>query len=214
MTYQRFRVQMNQAVSGGSDSVERKTVASLATVAAARPDHEAVVRTRSGLENSPWKRFRVWNPLDLGGNSTPATVATNATESPSLLPTVATVAAHLRERHKVLSAYIRLFGACTYGPSEPKLRIVEHFLDEHLPEARRLGWSDVDLFGCYPDSSFAGVRYDAMGAVTLAALTASPIGTVSSVAVYYPNGLASRRPLPCARAEPVWVVFPRQNQAV
>ena len=105
-----------------------------------------------------------------------------------------------------------MFAACTYGLSEPNFRIVEHFLDEHFPEARRLGWSDVDLFGCYPDPAFVAVRYDAMGAVTIAALTKTRIASLSATEIRGADGLASRRPLPSRLARPVWIVFPAKSE--
>lgn len=139
-----------------------------------------------------------------------ATVATSATvqlERRTSVATVATVAA-LGGTGDILSAYERMFEACIYGSITRQIRIVERFLDHHWPEADALGWSDVELFGCYPDKAFATVRYDCMGAVTIAALTATPIVAVSPTAIRLENGLASRRPPCCCLAQPVWLVFP------
>jgi hypothetical protein len=100
-----------------------------------------------------------------------------------------------------------MFEASARGGCEGSLRVVGHFLDRHLSEARRSGWTDSELFGCHPDPAFATVRYDSMGAVTIAALTRSPTASVLSREIRFSNGLATRRPLPCDRAKPVWTVF-------
>ena len=88
------------------------------------------------------------------------------------------------------------------------MRIIDEFLDHMLPEALRLGWSEVELFGCYPDPTFAAIRHDCMGAVTIAELTGTPIASVSATEIRGRTGLASRRPLPNSMALPVWDVFP------
>jgi hypothetical protein len=139
----------------------------------------------------------------------PATVATSATvrpEAPKSVATVANVAA-LGGAGDILSAYERMFEACIYGSITRQIRIVERFLEHHWPEADALSWSDVELFGCCPDKAFATVRYDCMGAVTIAALTATPITSVSASEVRTANGLSTRRSLRCRLAKPVWVVF-------
>lgn len=100
-----------------------------------------------------------------------------------------------------------MFEAGARGAVERQVRVVERFLDEHLTSAIRFGWSNMELFGCHPNPPFATVRYDCMGAVTIAALTKFPIAKVAERAIQVENGLASRRPLPCSLAEPVWIVF-------
>jgi len=79
------------------------------------------------------------------------------------------------------------------------------FLDNHLETARRIGWSDLELFGCYPDREVARNRFDYAGAVTLAAMSGKLIERVTELAAHYENGLVyyRKRPMP-ADAVPVW----------
>ena len=153
-----------------------------------------------------YRRFRLAD-VDL----TSATVATTATvrvHVPKSVATVATVAAAGPEPDIVLSAYRRMLELCARGSAPRRIDIVERFLRRQFIDARRLGWGEADLFGCYPKPAFAAVRYDCMGAVTIAALTLVPIVSVTTSEVRGENGLASRRPLPCRSAKPVWLVFP------
>jgi hypothetical protein len=100
-----------------------------------------------------------------------------------------------------------MFAACLYSSSKKSMRIVEGFLRDNIGEARHMGWSDDDLFGCYPDAAFAGVRYDAMGPVTLAAFMAQPVIAVSGTSIRLANKLSARRPASRDIAQPVWSVF-------
>jgi hypothetical protein len=88
------------------------------------------------------------------------------------------------------------------------IQIFDRFLDEHLASARLSGWSDVELFGCHPDPAFALVRYDCMGAVTIAALMHWPLASASATEIRCLNGLATRRRPAGGPAEVVWKVFP------
>ena len=106
----------------------------------------------------------------------------------------------------LLQAYDRLLSA-KGGDRREGMRAVQDFIDYHLDQARRLGWSDVELFGCCPDPDFALVRYDCMGAVTSSALTGWTIVSVSADGIRYANGLASRRGQPASLARPVWEVL-------
>jgi hypothetical protein len=154
-----------------------------------------------------YRRFRLAE-FDL----TPATVATIATvrtHTPKSVATVAAVADPAPRNQRIRSAYDRMLAACLYGAPEKHLRVVERFLDDHFDEARHLGWCDVALFGCYPDPAFATVRYDAMGVVTIAALTTQPITAVSESTIRLANDLAARRPASRNIARPVWFAFPR-----
>jgi len=81
---------------------------------------------------------------------------------------------------------------------------VRDFLDRHWQSARALGWSDLDLFGCHPDPEFAPVRWDCMGAVTLAAATGIPVTEVHEDVIRYANGTAYRRK-DMAGAVPIWM---------
>jgi hypothetical protein len=91
---------------------------------------------------------------------------------------------------------------------KPGIDVVQAFAAEHLDEARRLGWTEVDLFGCYPDPAFALVRYDCMGAITVSAVMGWSIETVTAAGIGCTNGLANRRPRVLTNALPVWGVFP------
>ena len=77
------------------------------------------------------------------------------------------------------------------------------FLDQMWGSAMAIGWSDAELFGCHAQRAFAPVRYDSMGAVTLAALTGSPIVSVTPEAIRYANGTTYRRG-PGFAGIPVW----------
>ena len=105
------------------------------------------------------------------------------------------------------SAYEQMFAASLYGSSEKHIRVVERFLDQHCSEAQRLGWSDVNLFGCYSNRRFVAVRYDAMGAVTVAAFTGQAIISVSEMTLRLANNLSARGPASIHIATPVWSVF-------
>jgi len=82
---------------------------------------------------------------------------------------------------------------------------VTAFVDNHLEAARCIGWSDLELFGCYPDREVARNRYDYAGAVIMAAMSGQAIERVTELAAHYENGLVyyRKRPLP-ADAVPVW----------
>ncbi len=91
-------------------------------------------------------------------------------------------------------------------------QVVMAFLDNHLEAARRIGWSDLELFGCHPDPEAARNRYDYAGAVTLAAMSGHSIEQITVRAAHYENGLAYyRRPMP-ADAVPVWELGKTQSQ--
>jgi len=82
---------------------------------------------------------------------------------------------------------------------------VTAFVDNHLEAARCIGWSDLELFGCYPDREVARNRYDYAGAVTLAAMSGQAIERITELAAHYENGLVyyRKRLLP-TDAVPVW----------
>jgi hypothetical protein len=84
-------------------------------------------------------------------------------------------------------------------------QVVMAFLDNHLEAARRIGWSDLELFGCYPDREVARNRYDYAGAVILAAMSGDLIERVTKLAAHYEDGLVYyRKRLMPADAVPVW----------
>ncbi len=84
-------------------------------------------------------------------------------------------------------------------------QVVMAFLDNHLEAARCIGWSDLELFGCYPDREVARSRYDYAGAVILAAMSGDFIERITELAAHYENGLVyyRKRRMP-ADAVPVW----------
>ena len=89
---------------------------------------------------------------------------------------------------------------------------VTAFMDNHLEEARCIGWTDLELFGCYPVREAARNRYDYAGAVTLAAMSGHSIEQMTVRAAHYENGLAYyRRPMP-ADGVPVWELGKTQSQ--
>jgi hypothetical protein len=79
------------------------------------------------------------------------------------------------------------------------------FLENHLETARRIGWTDLELFGCYPVREAARNRYDYAGAVTLAAISGHSIEQMTVRAAHYENGLVyyRKRPMP-VDAVPLW----------
>ncbi len=83
-------------------------------------------------------------------------------------------------------------------------QVVMAFLDNHLEVAQRIGWTDLELFGCYPIQEAARNRYDYAGAVTLAAITGKSIERITERAAHYENGLAYCRRTAPADAVPVW----------
>lgn len=166
----------------------------------------------------PWNRWRGATPAIRfekqvppvpAGSVTPATPATLATDRGQIHLNVATVAsvADLTKAAAILAAYRRLIARDGRRPAGASIRVVEQFLSDLWATACRFGWSDADLFGCHRDPSFAHVRYDCMGAVTAAALAATPIVLVCETEIRGRDGLASRRPTTNELAQPVWVTF-------
>ena len=139
-----------------------------------------------------------------------ATVATSATvrpEAPESVATVASVAAP-GAANTILSAYRRMFEACAYGSPPGRCGSSSDFSIIIGLTPKPLAGATLNFSDAIRMSAFATVRYDCMGAVTIAALTATPIATVSQTEIRSENGLASRRPFSSPVAKPVWVVFP------
>ena len=157
-----------------------------------------------------YRRFRL--QLDRFDPATVATIATDLTERLKSVADVASVAAVLPLANTILSGYRALLEASARGAVERQIRVVELFLDQHLTTAVRLGWSNEELFGCHSDRAFATVRYDCMGAVTIAALTRSRVADVTGSTIRGENGLATRRPASCLSVKPVWLVFPTRAE--
>jgi hypothetical protein len=66
---------------------------------------------------------------------------------------------------------------------------VRTFLEQFWDAAIAAGWSEMELFGCHPDPEVAFARLDAMGAVTLSAVTGDPISDVQPGLIAYSSGL-------------------------
>lgn len=122
--------------------------------------------------------YRHFNLAQLGlDRATLATVATFRFRNEESVATVATVADPLdeiRARRAVPSEWtggveqLLLTGAPRGFPDDMWRQLGEdavRFLDKWGPEACRLGWTTLDLFGVHPAAPT--VRYDAMGLVPL-----------------------------------------------
>lgn len=207
MGYQRFRPER-----GGPRKVElnvppqSRSVADVASVAGHTDSAGAWRRWRGTAANTPSQPL---TQRGLAGGIPPATLATVATLPAPGLRTVASVAtvAGLTAVPTIVAAYGRLIAKEERRPKGNSQDVVEQFLREFWSTAREFGWTDIELFGCHPNPDFACVRYDCMGAVTVAALTATPIVLVSSTEIRGRNGLSSRRPLTSVLAQPVWITF-------
>ncbi len=194
MSYRRFKL----ANAGQAASASGRTVASVATVAAPEPAARGLsspnVASVATVAAPPDRRK---DPVDVSLRS----------DTPATLATFATVLSGEVGARIILEAYGRILAASGNSPGN-HIQVVERFLVDHWGSARRLGWSDVELFGCHAQSAFALVRYDCMGAVTLAVLTGSPITRVDDSEIRYENDLATRRNRLFSQAAPVWKAFP------
>jgi hypothetical protein len=193
MSYRRFKLGADLP----SSPRPSQTVAGVATVAAADPAFKSAgtgtVATVASVAAGPAKADGPFAP-DFS-TPTPATLATVATLSDL----------GVTEPH-VVEAYER-FLVASHRPAE-NLAIAQRFLRDHFEVARRLGWTNRELFGCHTQPAFAPVRFDCMGAVTLAVLTGSAATTVAATEMRYEDGLASRRNRLLSLAAPVWTAFP------
>lgn len=107
-------------------------------------------------------------------------------------------------RARVLDGVEALLSSAWRWDTDRGMAAVRHFLREHWNAAHAAGWTDEELFACYPDLNFAGVRYDYAGPGTASALSGVPIDRVSASQVIFQNNLVHRkRPMP-ADAVPVW----------
>ena len=119
---------------------------------------------------------------------------------------LATLAAPTLEKRILAAVTILLTGRPSHELTAAKQAVMA-FLDNHLETARRIGWSDLELFGCYHDWGAARNRFDYAGAVTLAAIFGHSIEWITEQAAHYENGLVyyRKRPMP-ADAMPLWVL--------
>ena len=107
-------------------------------------------------------------------------------------------------RARIMAGVEALLSSTGRWDSEKGLAAVRHFLQEHQHEAQKAGWTDEELFACYPDLNFAPVRYDYAGPGTMSALNGVPIDRVTASQIIFQNNLIHRkRPMP-ADAVPVW----------
>jgi len=135
----------------------------------------------------------------------PATSATPATSAVKKGPQVAEVAevAALSLGERILAAIPTLLTGRPGHELTAAKKVVTAFLDNHLEAARRIGWSDLELFSCHPRAGRN--RYDYMGAVTLAANSGHSIERITELAAHYENGLVYyRKRLMPAGAVPLW----------
>ena len=140
---------------------------------------------------------------EAGPPATSATSATLTVENGHQVAEVAEVAAPQPAQRILAALPILLAGRPSHELVAAK-QAVTAFLDNHLEAARCIGWSDLELFGCYPVRDAARNRYDYAGAVILAAMSGHSIEQITVLAAHYENGLAYyRRPMP-ADAVPVW----------
>jgi hypothetical protein len=102
----------------------------------------------------------------------------------------------------ILAAYRDWHRGSTGGQAAQ--HAVRDFLNQHWQAARAADWSDLDLFGCHPDLEFAPVRWDCMGAVTLAAATGVPVTEIHPDLIRYANRTAYRRK-DLTHAVPIWM---------
>ncbi len=142
---------------------------------------------------------------------TPATSATSATSTGQKVKNglscsnVADVAAPHHPKQYILDAIPILLAKRPERELTAASQVVMAFLDNHLEAAQHIGWTDLELFGCYPVQEFARHRYDYCGAVILAAMFGKSIEQITELAAHYENGLVyyRKRPMP-ADAVPVW----------
>ncbi len=107
-------------------------------------------------------------------------------------------------RARILDGAEALLSSTGRWDTDRGMAAVRHFLREHWTAALAAGWTDEELFACYPDLNFAAVRYDYAGAGLSSALTGVPIDQVSASQILFRNNLIHRnRPMP-ADAVPVW----------
>ena len=177
-------------------SVRPQTVANVASVAGVKAgssasDAQSVATVATVAGPDPWTGTPRM-PSERIGRATLATVATVPKPGEAVV--------------SIVEAF-RLMLERSPRRTSHGIYVVEHFLDQHDDNARRLGWTDIELFGCHPDPAFALVRYDYMGAVTISALMGKPIATVAEAKITCVNGLVSRRNSAIPPAAPVWQVF-------
>ena len=107
-------------------------------------------------------------------------------------------------RARILDGAEALLSSAWRWDTDRGMAAVRHFLREHWNAAHGASWTDEELFACYPDLNFAGVRYDYAGPGTASALSGVLIDRVTASQVIFQNNLVHRkRPMP-TDAVPVW----------
>ena len=107
-------------------------------------------------------------------------------------------------RTRILDGVEALLSSAWRWDTDRGMAAVRHFFREHWNTAHAAGWTDEELFACYPDVNFAPVRYDYAGPGTSSALSGILIDRVTASQVIFQNNLVHRkRPLP-ADAVPLW----------
>ncbi len=107
-------------------------------------------------------------------------------------------------RARILDGAETLLSSAWQWDTDRGMAAVRHYLQEHWTAAHGAGWTDEEMFACYPDVNFAPVRYDYAGPGTSSALSGILIDRVTASQVIFQNNLVHRkRPLP-ADAVPLW----------
>jgi hypothetical protein len=105
---------------------------------------------------------------------------------------------------QILDAIPMLLRGRPYHHQQACIDAVEQFLDRYWLATHDAGWTDAELFAVYPDVSFATVRYDYAGPVTMSALTGHLISHVEPDKIKFCNGLVHYRQSAMPDAVPLW----------
>ena len=204
MSYVRFRV-------GEHRSGAERSVAGVATVAEGAGGLPIEGRSVPALEPpaGPRKSQSVASVADVAapqvGSARCATYQFRRSEAAT--PATPATLRIKAEDDTILEAYARLLSGAARDCSRG-IELVQNFLHRNHANARCLGWTDVELFGCHLDQTLAVVRYDAMGAVTLSALMGWPTSAVLADRIQFVNGLSFVRGATCPCAAKVWEARP------
>ena len=115
-------------------------------------------------------------------------------------------------RARILNGLKALLSSTGQWDKDKGMAAVSLFLRDHWTAAHAAGWTDKELFACYPDLKFASVRYDYAGPVTSSALSGVPIDRVTSDQIHFQNNLVHRKRSLPADAVPVWELAKNNGQ--
>ena len=105
---------------------------------------------------------------------------------------------------RILDGVEALLSSTGRWDADRGMAAVRHFLREHWTAAHAAGWTDEELFACYPDLNFAPVRYDYAGPGTSSALSGVPIDQVTPDQIRFQNNLVHRKRTLQADAVQIW----------